>query len=430
MHKCKRNQQKPIMKNINPTSANQRVAVIDALRGFAILGILFANILSWSGYKFIPSSTYDSLRWHELDSYLSTFLSVFIDTKFYTIFSLLFGVGFYFQFRKYKEDQGPFIKTYKRRLWFLFLFGFIHMIFWSGDILMLYALMGFVFIQFRNLSSDNILKYSLILLMSSLVVDVVLLYVAPGWGVPETHLAKKTYIDMSPEAVTAAFQSGSWVETLKMNWHNVLWRWFDFIPSGRPMKVLGLFLLGFFLAEQNFFTTSALKMKNFWKFFIPGLALTLIGKYAIGGSMGEVPSQWSDIAYKAVEVPGQVLLSLSYVCMISIIFESKFGQAALQGLTDVGRMSFTNYLSHTIFGIIFFYGVGFGYFGAFSLTEIWVIAVIFYVAQIAFSKIWQRTFAFGPLEWIWRCLTYKNMFPIRRKTIAAQKAMRAAQKAA
>ncbi len=413
------------MSTIKPTASSQRVASVDALRGFAILGILFANILSWSGYKFIPFTAMEGLKWHEFDSYISTFLSVFIDTKFYTIFSLLFGIGFYFQFKKFKNqaDQKPFVDVYRRRMSFLILFGFIHMIFWSGDILMLYGMMGFILLELRNLTKENLLKVSMILLMSSLVLDVILMYVAPGYGVPDVALAKKHYIDMAPEAVSAAFMSGDWLTTLKVNAHNIMWRWFDFVPMGRPTKVLGLFLMGYYLAEQNFFNTTAKKGVNFWKFFIPGIALTLTGKYLIGGSMSAIPTQWSDILFKAIEVPGQVLLSLSYVCLLVVTYESNFGKKALQGLTDVGRMSFTNYLSHTIFGIVLFYGVGFGYFGQWSLTQIWIVAVGFYAFQIAFSRIWLKVFAFGPLEWGWRCLTYKTMFPIRRSTIAEQKRM-------
>ncbi|MBB3696075.1 DUF418 domain-containing protein [Flammeovirga yaeyamensis] len=411
---------------IGPTTGKMRLGVIDALRGFAILGILFANILSWSLFKFTPFSTLEQLPYHELNDTLYSLLSFFIDTKFYSIFSILFGVGFFLQYDRQRDNQEAFLKVYKRRLRFLILFGFIHMLFWSGDILMLYGMMAFVFIQFRNLPSNKILAWSIGLMAAPLLIDVIVMMIAPGWMTPEQSLAKKTYIDQDPASVVAAFESGNVLVALKQNLHNVMWRWFDFLPSGRPFKVLGLFLLGFYLQSKNFFTETGRSWKVVIGFFTVGAISHFIG-YQIGGSMALFASTPSDLFFKAIMVFGQICLALSYASLLSIIYYTKWGETIFFPLTAVGKMSFTNYLSHTFIGIVIFYGVGFGLGGQLNLAPIFILAVFIYAFQVGYSYYWLKYFKFGPLEWGWKCLTYKKRFPIRNSTYEKIKAQKAKQ---
>ena len=111
--------------NLKPTGKKDRIVVLDVLRGFALVGILFANILSWSGIKFMPIDDIIALGDFKIDTLLYKLLKFFVDTKFYTIFSLLFGIGFSLQFSKNKNTPG-FIPMYLRRLTILFFIGCIH----------------------------------------------------------------------------------------------------------------------------------------------------------------------------------------------------------------------------------------------------------------------------------------------------------------
>lgn len=414
--------------SIGPATGKQRLGVIDALRGFAILGILFANILSWSLYKFTPVSELSTFSFAENDHLLHQLLNFFIDTKFYSIFSILFGVGFFLQYDRQRNNQDAFLSVYKRRLKFLILFGFIHMLFWSGDILMLYGMMAFVFIQFRNLPSDKILKWAIFFMFAPLILDTIVLFVAPGWMSPSKEIAgeaMKRYIDQDPASVIAAFQSANPLDAIKQNFHNIMWRWFDFLPSSRPFKVLGLFLLGFYLQSKNYFTETGKSWKVFFTFGIIGTVAHLIG-YQIGGSMAKFPTEASHLAYKAIMMFGQVTLALAYASLLSIIYHTSIGEKIMQPLTSVGKMSFTNYLSQTFIGILLFYGIGFGLGGTMTLTPIFIIAILIYAFQVLYSTIWLKIYKFGPLEWGWKCLTYKKKFPIRNSTYEKIKALKKA----
>jgi len=397
----------------SPAKSKQRIEVIDALRGFAILGIILANILSWSGIKFMPFSEIE--RWPnlEIDLLVYNLNGIFVDTKFYTIFSLLFGIGFYLQFNKNRDNQPSFMKVYYRRLGYLMLFGLIHMFFWSGDILFIYGLVGFVFVQFRNFKPKTLLILAGISFIIPLIIDVVMLQVYPGFMVPGKRLAVHTYLDISPVELTEPFRNGTFWEVIRANLHNVKWRYFDLLPSGRLFKIFAFFVLGFYLMSTNYFIKKSTSIKRLLVYLILGFGLTFLSKQ-VTGSMGQFPSDWSDILYKLLFSFGQVNLAFAYISILSFIYKSAFGQKILVGFKYVGRMSFSSYLSQTIIGIIIFYPYGFGLYATMSLWQVELLAVGIYVVQIALAMLWLNYYSFGPLEWLWRSLTYGKFLPMRK----------------
>jgi len=402
------------MPKVLPSKGRDRVEVIDALRGFAILGILLANIMSYSGFKFLPLEEIKQASSFSTDLLIYKLNSIFVDTKFYTIFSLLFGIGFFFQFNKNRDNQHDFMKIYYRRLGFLMVFGLIHMFFWSGDILFIYALVGFVFVQFRNLKTKTLLVISIAAFITPLFIDIAILYINPGYMVPSAKLALKTYIDLSPQEISATFSNGSFWDMIQLNIHNLKWRWFDLLPSGRFFKIFAFFILGFYLMDTKYFLTKAFSKSLLAVYLIVGLTLTLIAKLVVGGNMGQFPSHWNDILYKFLFSFGQVNMAFAYVSILTMAYSTNLGKKLMVGLKYVGRMSFSSYLSHTIIGIIIFYPYAIGLFNEYSLWQIELMAVLIYILQVFFAKIWLTYFAFGPLEWLWRCLTYGKLFPIRK----------------
>ncbi len=397
---------------IAPVSQKNRIEILDVIRGFAIFGILLANIQSWSGYKFIPFEHMATLPYYNYNEILHYLFMFFIDTKFYALFSILFGIGFYLQFQRHRDNQAPFIATYRKRLAYLMLFGAIHAFFWSGDILFIYGAIGFIFILFRNLQTQKLLLLSIFLYYSWLLYDIIFALYFPQVMNYE-HSAYKTYPDISPHELVAIFQNGNFIEVLQANWHNLYYRYIDLIPSGRLTKVLALFLFGYYLMTINYFTTYAKSFKLFILFFLTGSIFTFFA-YEVGGSMASFSHDLSNIAYKALAVTGQILLALSYINFLSILYQNLSIQKVLHLFAYVGRMSFTNYLMHTLFGYLIFYPFFGGHFGTMGLLEITILAFILYIIQVIFSFMWLKYFRFGPLEWVWRSLTYQKLFPIRK----------------
>ncbi|MGI9330608.1 MAG: DUF418 domain-containing protein [Gammaproteobacteria bacterium] len=389
-----------------------RIEVIDAIRGFAIFGILIANIQSWSGYKYLPFEKLAQLPYFDLDGLFYWLHIALIDGKFYAIFSMLFGIGFGIQWERKGHKPESFLPMYHRRLAFLLLFGVLHALLWSGDILTLYALLAFVMVALRGLSKAALLGLALGLLGFFVLSNFA--YMSLGEPIePIAKVARTNYADMRWDTIISAFAGTDLAEVFRVNWHNIYWRWVGFIPSGRISRVLGFFLIGCYLARSGFFLSAAQKPRNIFLFGVPGLALTLLAM-ELGLSMSSWPRTPEEIFSKAFNVVGQTLMALSYMCILSCVFGSALGRTLLQPLTLVGRMAFTSYISQTLIGITIFYGIGFGLIGTLGLAQLWLLALVIYAAQVLMASFWLKHCKQGPIEWLWRCLTIKQFTPLRR----------------
>ncbi len=398
--------------NYKPIDKKERLVVLDVLRGFALVGILYANLLSWSGLKFMLISDIQALGDFSTDVFFYNLLKYFVDTKFYTIFSLLFGIGFSMQITKYKDSPG-FIPLYRRRLALLFIIGAIHATFWSGDILTLYALVGFILILFRNMDTNKLFKVALVLLLVPMITDIIYMFTFATDIESMPKIALKVYPDMLPGEIVSAFQSGEFITTIKTNLHNLMWRWFDFIPSGRPFKILALFLMGFYLYRINFFNEFATKWKNFFILFAIGMVFTTIS-INLGGSIAVFSKDWGNVLYKLLHEIGQFSLGFSYMVLLTLLVNKFPNFFVWYLLKNYGRMSLTSYIGQTVIGIFIFYPMfAFGYFASLSLTNVYIISIFVLIFQIGFSIIWLKYFAFGPVEYLWRCAINKKWFPLR-----------------
>ncbi len=401
---------------IQPVKAKERIVFLDILRGFALFGILFANLLSWSGLKYLPLEDIKSLGNFADDKGIYQIIKFFVDTKFYTLFSILFGVGFFLQISK-NRDNPTFAGSYLWRMLLLLVIGIVHSIIWSGDILSLYALMGMVLLALRNIPVQKTLIVGLSLFFVPILLSIIYMYAfARDLPVlPKTALL--VYPDMTPQEVKAGFQSTDIWVVLQTNLHSLKYRWLSFIPDGRPFKVLGLFFLGGYLYISQFFTIQAKKWNLLILFFIVGVLFT-VASLSIEGNVASYSRNWTDVLDKLFHEIGQLSLALSYICILAKVVDAFPKFIFFDWLRNYGRMSMTSYLGHTVLSILIFYpvvGVGLGYFGKLTLENTYYVAVLILIFQLLFSNIWFRFFSFGPVEWIWRCASYRKWFPLRIK---------------
>jgi uncharacterized protein len=402
--------------SFQPVKAKERIVFLDILRGFALFGILFANLLTWSGLKYLPIGDIIGLGNIDVDRSIYHIMKFFVDTKFYTLFSILFGVGFFLQISKNKENP-TFPRLYLWRMILLLSLGVIHSIIWSGDILSLYALMGMMLLALRNIPIKKTLVVGLSLFFLPVLLSIIYMY-SFARDLPELpKTALLVYPDMTPQEVKAGFQSTDpWV-VLQTNLHSLKYRWLSFIPDGRPFKVLGLFFLGGYLYSIQFFTVHAKKWKLFALFFSMG-AIFSFASLQIEGVVASYSRNWIDVLDKLLHEVGQLSLTLSYICILAKIVDAFPKFAFFTWLKNYGRMSLSSYLGHTLLSILIFYpvvGIGLGYLGKLSLENTYYVAVLILIIQLLFSNIWFRYFSFGPVEWAWRCAAYRKWFPIRIK---------------
>lgn len=382
----------------------KRYVILDALRGFAILGIILANFPEFSLWTFSDAST-----WTHTDIVTRAVQTFLVDGKFYTLFSLLFGMGFSIQLA---NAQGK-LRVFYRRMVVLALIGLLHLLLlWSGDILMLYALCGMLLPLFRKLSTRGILVAGAVFLLLPIAFDALLgtrladPLEAEQWrlcglyGITEANFATWLADVTSYKGVLQFLHQGA-VE-----------RMWEFVISHRYFKVMGLFLIGFAAGRERIYADipahAALLRRILWWGLAIGLPLGLLYTWSTveGMPWGRVAH---DITYLSVYIMG-----FAYAAAFCLLFQRRPQAPGWTLLSAPGRMACTNYLGQSVLGILLFYGIGFGLGGKVGLLGTELIALGVYAFQILFSYLWMKAFRFGPVEWVWRMLTYGEKLPIKR----------------
>ncbi len=380
----------------------KRYLVLDALRGFALLGIILANFPEFSLWTFADPASHTPL-----DRVVRSFQYFFIDGKFYTLFSILFGIGFSIQLANAGQRMGKFY----RRMTVLFVIGLLHLLFlWSGDILMLYAAMGMLLPLFRRLPTKGLLAAAGVFLVLPVISDALFPHLADPLEVGYMGLSDRYGIS---EVGFAAWLRdldgyGGLNRFLRMGAVERMW---EFVSSHRYFKVLGLFLIGFAIGNERMFADlpafkGLMRKVLAWGFAV-GLPVSLLYTWSnmAGGS-----TVLRDVFYLFSVYP----MGLAYAAGFCLLFERRAGAPAWRLFGATGRMACSNYLGQSVFGILLFYGIGLGWGAGVDLLTTELIALGVYVFQMIFSHFWLKRFYFGPVEWVWRMLTYRQRLPLLR----------------
>ena len=383
----------------------KRYVILDALRGFAILGICLANFPEFSLWTFS-----DPAGWTITDKVTRAVQTFLVDGKFYTLFSLLFGIGFSIQL----ENAGQKTRTFYRRMTVLFLIGLIHLLFlWSGDILMLYAAMGMLLPLFKRLPTRKILYAG-----GGFLVLPVLCEAIFGTTLSDPLLNEQWRICGLYGITEVNF--GTWLADingyrgmLQFLHQGAVERMWEFVVSYRFFKVLGLFLIGYAVGREKIFADLEGNRKLLKGVLSYGLLLGIpIGILYTWSSMAGEPL--GPVAHSVFYLLSVYPMGFAYAAGFSLLFNrSQEGKGWLL-LTKPGRMACTNYLGQSVLGVLLFYGIGFGLGGKVDLLATEAIALGVYAFQIAVSALWLKYFRFGPVEWVWRMLTYGRTLPLRK----------------
>ena len=402
-----------------PTTGQNRIPVIDIIRGFALVGIFIANILYLGGYAFIPDLHPKTDGPFTLDSFVYFLMSMFVSEKFYTMFAFLFGAGFMLTWERNKQDPG-FTKRYRRRLLLLLALGLFHgIVLWSGDILVLYALLGLlVFRFFAGKEDGSLLKWGLIFLSIPFLLNAFMLTLPLfiDFSAVKAGTAITTYPGIAPADLLDTFARGGYGDIWRMNLERLMWRQVDYLLSSYIPRVIGLFLLGMYAVRKRYFSPDA-NLPGVFGPKVMGLFLLALGMnlaYAyLNRFVSTHPPHLAGFLKSSLILIGAPLLCFSYIFFILTMARTGIGTALLAPLRDFGRMALTNYIGQTLICMFYFYSFGLGLFGAFGILKSLLFAAIVLFIQIAASNLWLRYFIYGPLEWLWRSLTFQQVLPMR-----------------
>ena len=397
-----------------------RFEILDALRGFALLGVLLANILGFCGWFDLSQEQQVALSSETGVRVWSFVHHAFVDGRFYSLFSLMFGIGFaVILARLSQRDATEALTIFRRRLWVLLGIGMVHLcLIWAGDILVLYSLLGFVLVACRNLSDRGLLIGAAGLVLFPIVGYGLVWATSFPFYLPLYELGMHLDTVFSPEhsklSSLERLRLEGAVPFIEWNLPGPLFRFGWLLESWRLPKVMGLFLLGLWagrrLAAGTLLNDRALLRRVCTRGFAVGLpAGLLLGVMPEAYGPPTMQGFQNAVLYAFAVVP----MALAYASGFVLLCQAG-GERWLRQFAPVGRMALTNYLSQTILCTTIFYGIGFGMVGRFAPWQVVATALTIYTGQWLFSRWWLSRYAFGPMEWLWRSLTYRRRMPMLR----------------
>lgn len=413
---------------LRPVRRAERIVLLDVLRGFALAGILLANIHIFSGFFYrglvgdvVTTGADDVVLW------LTHFL---VDGKFYSLFSLLFGIGFHVFIERAEAKGMPAVPLFRRRAAWLFVIGLLHAVFlWSGDILTVYALMAFVLLAFRNVGDRALLRWAAVMLALPVAVYAVMWATGmnhPLAPPPDAVAAPSVVPDASaggeapfdPLQMMLTGYAGGYRDVLLGNSIALFGRWMDLIITVRFPKVLGMFLIGFWIGRVGLARAASAHTGLLRRVCVTGFLVGLPANAYLAWAVSRIaylPADPAGFMYVLAYAVGVPALSLAYAAGIALLLQ-RAGAARMLGVfAPVGRMALTNYLLQSLLGALIFYGYGLGLFGQVGPALAALIALGMFAVQVPLSHFWLSRYAYGPAEWLWRRLTYRTPFPMRRQ---------------
>ena len=399
---------------VGPVSLSERILFVDVLRGMALFGILAANMRAF----FAPLDAYDHIGvlFHSrADILAQAFIDAFIQGKFITIFSFLFGMGFAIQMSRAEARGVRFMGFYPRRLLALALFGLIHgMLIWAGDVLLTYAVSGAILLLFRKRQQKTLLVVGWRIVRLAHRGEhnfpVPLLQPLPSRldGCRSRRTWQKYYY------VINIYAHGTVRQILAQNWVE----WKQELPFTLfAIYATGLFLLGMWVWRAGIVQ----RLEEYRPVLKRVCAWCLVDRpdceYLRGDGKAVIPpatvSLWAWSA-GVLFLPASHLLSAGYMSGLALLFLHKDWRRVLLPFAAVGRMALTDYLMQSVLCTLFFYHYTTGLYGRIGPALGLVPTVVLYGAQVLFSNWWLQRCRFGPMEWLWRGMTY-GKFPSMSK---------------
>ena len=386
-----------------------RIHSLDLLRGFAVLGILIMNITSFSQISMAYMNPTIGAGLEGYNQYFHGFNYIFADTRFMSIFSMLFGAGVVLFTQRIEAKGKRVAKLHYKRMFWLLLFGLIHAyIIWAGDILVAYAICGSLVFFFRKKSIRTLFIMAVILFLIPISLNFMTYYGMPADALESTF----TFFHPSAEQIASQTQSmrGSYLEQMPLRVEDAiqiqtLVFMIEMFWRASAMMLLGMILYrkGILSAEKS----TVYYKKLMWIGFVPGFMLSGIGLSQV------YASEWNaayvmNIGANYKFVSG-LFMALGYIGLVIWCYKKGIFKKFQNRLRATGRMAFTNYIGMSVICTLIFNGHGLGLFGRLDRLQQFLIVISVWVFILIISPLVLKNYRFGPLEWLWRKLTYFSL---------------------
>jgi uncharacterized protein len=379
------------------------------MRGLALLGVLLINAEWFVGYSnSLTQARLDALPTARIDRLAEYLLDVFVYAKAIGVFAFLFGVGFAMQIDANQPSRG--VATLARRYAGLAVIGIVHWLgLWSGDILHVYAIAGFILLGVGRWKTSTLATVGLTLAVVARPIfsRLQLLF-------PSVHVSV-----LSPDERLSVFLHGSYLSIVGMQLRNDV---LEYLMSGALLAAvvhaLGRFMVGVAVARNDYFTRIHAYRPQLSALVLVGLPTGVVAQHdwallswLKSNGWLESPQILAFVGHVCNSI-GVVSMTIGYVALFLLLWETAALRHILEFFAPAGRMALTNYLAQTILNCVLYWGTGLGLMGRVGVTISTTIAVGFFAFQTAASQWWLARFRYGPIEWLWRWWTYRYRPPL------------------
>ncbi len=390
---------------LQPIPQKQRIVIIDVLRGWALLGVALMNYVDY----FYMGMDWSKFKPDLLTNILMTVGNIFFAAKSWTLLSFLFGYGFSVLMQNVEAKGINPTQFFARRMFWLFILALINSAFFWGDILKDYAVMGMVILMFHRCRART-----------AFIISLVLLFITPAVAAYVSSLARPGGMDLL-KPYFYLFESSN---PIKVLWFGLLGTYLYEIVSLNYLITVHVIMLSLFFfgmaAQKSGFLAHIHDNRKYVKriFWISlGAVLLIIALFMITQKLNWTWTKYYNPFYFIII--GSMLFIASSICWFFISGKLK---AFFRSMQAIGKMTLTNYMTQNALALLLFSGIGLN----FSLKNrihygyYLLFALVIYIIQVFISKWWLKRYQFGPIEWVWRQLSYAKRFPIRKQETVAE----------
>ena len=370
-----------------------RIMLADSLRGFALMGLYIVHMVE-----------YFELYWYKPEpGWVHNLIFFLFGGKAYGLFALLFGLSFFIILDNYQRRGQDFRLRFCWRLTLLLVFGYLHSVLYAGDILQLLALCGFLLVLSHQLSTRWLIGFAAFFLVQVPQILLIIVYsLVPDWSYPGP---------IFPSLMTANFEAFAHADLPGLLHHNLLdgqrGKWAFFIETGRLWNIIGLMFVGAVLGRTGFFERADIALTQLMKYLFAALVAYLTVFFLKDSLINAVPagmSRWS--TGQVFTYYENLALIAAGVVIFMLLFKAEFSRKVLLCFAPAGRLTLTFYIAQSLVFVPVFYGFGLAAYSFIGQVPSLLLGVVCWIIQMVLAWFWLRHFRYGPLEWVWRKLTF------------------------
>ena len=414
-----------MVQNKSISSPLKRITILDSLRGFALLGVILMHMIQHFGIFSIPSQS-GTLRFPELDQAVQWIGNNIIMGRFINIFALLFGLSFFIQMDRAAKKGIDFRIRFVWRMILLLVMGLLSHSFYSVEIISVYGFFGLLMLPLYRVKNWMLITIVAFLLLGGPRIIQTINHnhkLATEQSDTEEHLNNGQDPGNTPEHIS----NPSFLNSAKHNYQERLPGKlnYQFSYIGRGYLTFALFLIGLLLGRNRFFENLDKRRKRniilFVCFVMATVLITLLQKlfpplniFIFFRSEGQHITA-STLIVKALEDISLVSFTGALTMGFILLYNTNKLRNHLDVLAPYGRTALTNYIMQGAIGCLIFSQWAFGsFFSYWGVSALFILGIVIYIVQITGSKLWLKYFLYGPLEWLWRSLTYLEVQPFRK----------------